>query len=1072
MRKISILLLSFLLILCAILGISACNNSGDDKEITSSDIYKKVNPSVALVSINKLQGSTSGSGFFIDKNGTLVTNYHVIKDGLFGTVQLHNGSKADIGNVLGYDENLNIAVLETKATNTTPIVINQMNSVEVGDKVYAIGYSSSTELESSSSIFSTGMVSSFLSDATLEYIQSNIEITERSSGGVLINSAGKVIGITTAKVNVNGSNHMNLSIPIEEVNNVVLNVNESLEIVTKRHYPVYVNFYVDRNLYHCQKLQYEQMATSISPDKLGYTFDGWYIDENFTTPYDFSQKVLKTFNLYAKFNINNYKVIFNLNSGSWTDSVPDDTWTINNCDTNLPIPSRAGYLFEGWTDGKGNYIDAFPASSNLGDLVFDAHWIEGAEGLTIKGNEIIKYNGTADSINIPLSYRGKSVTKIGTEAFSHCTSLKKIVFTTNISEIGDYAFDGCGNLFEIIIPKSVTTVGIFAFRDCRTVIYCEANTRPEGWNIFWNTTSPVVWDYDNNFIDINGYTYIVSNNIRYRLKDGLATVVMQPLSLAGNIKIPEYINYEDKKYKVTSISAYSFYNCVNLITIEIPKTVLKIETNSFYGCTSLETIILPFVGESRDATAYKGVFGYIFGYTTVEAENVSDFASSSTEFMNKQYGKVENAIWQYTCHNKFGGAAYHYKVQSYHYFIPKSLREVILTDQTIINISSFNGCYMLNNISLNSNIEKIDSYAFYCCTSLKDILIPNTVTLIGESAFFGCNGFTDIVIPNSVTYIGKSAFENCNSIVSLQLPFVGTQKNGGAIYFTNIFGAKPSSSEENKVPASLKKVIVMGGSSICKGAFANCYYITDIVLPDSIITIDIGAFENCKSLKSFNIPKNVKTIGNYAFYGCENITNFSIPNTVETIGNYAFSNCYNLIRIEIGKKVNRIDYNAFLNCYNLKEIVIPNGLRTISNNVFTNCTSLQEIIIPDSVTYIGYGVFKGCTNLIRISIPETITEINNYTFENCINLSEIILPKGITRIGIAAFNNCNALKNIFFEGTSLDWDKIKIEMDNNPFLTAIHLFYSEDNPYLDGSETILYWRYDKDGKTPIIWKKN
>ena len=117
MRKLSVVLLSLLFILCAMLGISACNSSGDGKELPSSDIYKKVNPSVALVSINKLQGSTSGTGFFIDNNGTLVTNYNVIKDGVSGKLQLHNGTTADIGNVLGYDETLNIAVLETKATS-------------------------------------------------------------------------------------------------------------------------------------------------------------------------------------------------------------------------------------------------------------------------------------------------------------------------------------------------------------------------------------------------------------------------------------------------------------------------------------------------------------------------------------------------------------------------------------------------------------------------------------------------------------------------------------------------------------------------------------------------------------------------------------------------------------------------------------------------------------------------------------------------------------------------------------------------------------------------------------------
>lgn len=109
------------------------------KELSASEIYSQVNPSVAFVLIENLSGYSSGSGFFIDNNGTLVTNYHVIEDGLSGAIQMNDGKTAMIDKVLGFDKKLDIAILATSATNTKPVTISKI-PVQVGDTVYAIGY--------------------------------------------------------------------------------------------------------------------------------------------------------------------------------------------------------------------------------------------------------------------------------------------------------------------------------------------------------------------------------------------------------------------------------------------------------------------------------------------------------------------------------------------------------------------------------------------------------------------------------------------------------------------------------------------------------------------------------------------------------------------------------------------------------------------------------------------------------------------------------------------------------------------------------------------------------------------
>jgi len=106
-------------------------------ELKAEQIYEKVNPSVAFLLMTQPSALVSGSGFFIDTNGTLVTNYHVIKDAYSGSIQTCDGKIATISKVIGYDETLDIAILQTTAKNTKPVTRSTEQS-QVGETVYAI----------------------------------------------------------------------------------------------------------------------------------------------------------------------------------------------------------------------------------------------------------------------------------------------------------------------------------------------------------------------------------------------------------------------------------------------------------------------------------------------------------------------------------------------------------------------------------------------------------------------------------------------------------------------------------------------------------------------------------------------------------------------------------------------------------------------------------------------------------------------------------------------------------------------------------------------------------------------
>ncbi|MBR4237299.1 leucine-rich repeat protein [bacterium] len=96
------------------------------------------------------------------------------------------------------------------------------------------------------------------------------------------------------------------------------------------------------------------------------------------------------------------------------------------------------------------------------------------------------------SVTIP-----DSITEIGYYAFSGCSSLTSIVIPNSVTSIREYAFSECSSLTSIIIPKSVTSIGYRAFYYCSSLtIYCEAESKPDGWDSSWNPNNkPVTWNY-------------------------------------------------------------------------------------------------------------------------------------------------------------------------------------------------------------------------------------------------------------------------------------------------------------------------------------------------------------------------------------------------------------------------------------------------------------------------------------------------------------------------------------------------------------------------------------------------
>src|SRR5947208_12575292 len=185
---------------------AAPGESLDGEEQNNISVYKKNIPSVVNVTSRAMAfdffyglvpQEGQGSGFIIDKEGHILTNYHVIAEARQVEVTLHNRKKYR-ATIVGTDRSHDLAIIQIKAPDLQPMVLGESRNLQVGQKVYAIGNPFGL-----SGTLTSGIVSSIRSvqepdGMTIdEAIQTDAAINPGNSGGPLLNWHGEVIGINT-----------------------------------------------------------------------------------------------------------------------------------------------------------------------------------------------------------------------------------------------------------------------------------------------------------------------------------------------------------------------------------------------------------------------------------------------------------------------------------------------------------------------------------------------------------------------------------------------------------------------------------------------------------------------------------------------------------------------------------------------------------------------------------------------------------------------------------------------------------------------------------------------------------
>jgi S1-C subfamily serine protease/Flp pilus assembly protein TadD len=199
------------------------------KVLELADLAELVGPSVVHVKMN----SYTGSGFVLDREGTIVTNFHVIEDETVGTIVFSDRTTAPIVGYLGVWPEKDIALLkvECKPDKLHPLPL-ATSTPRQGERVAAFGSPQGLQQTMTEGICSAIRESEELhtlipTDIDAILIQTNAPISQGNSGGPLVNLQGMVVGINTLASNQSIQN-LNFAVSIAELPPLLLTRSESV----------------------------------------------------------------------------------------------------------------------------------------------------------------------------------------------------------------------------------------------------------------------------------------------------------------------------------------------------------------------------------------------------------------------------------------------------------------------------------------------------------------------------------------------------------------------------------------------------------------------------------------------------------------------------------------------------------------------------------------------------------------------------------------------------------------------------------------------------------------------------
>ncbi len=314
--------------------------------------------------------------------------------------------------------------------------------------------------------------------------------------------------------------------------------------------------------------------------------------------------------------------------------------------------------------------------------------------------------------------------------------------------------------------------------------------------------------------------------------------------------------------------------------------------------------------------------------------------------------------------------------------------------------SPFYGHNDIRTVEIGYGVTSVGDYAFYGCGQLRNISLPEeTMETIGKSAFEGNTKLEAILIPSGVETLGENCFRDCAALATVGMGSGVKKIKDGAFHGCT----------------KLWDVYVEGGEDF----FAPLYVGDDNEPLQNSNPITECEFGRCGETQIWFYDGVDKTL---TVLGEGEMEEFDYDMNPAPFSNLEAK------KAVIGKSVGSVSDWAFYDLPDLEEISVEAGSAylTVENRALYNAQKTRLIAFPNN------------SNVVTLRIPEGVKEIAPGAAGNAKKLFQVFVPKSLETVGYGAFEYCEGLKEVYYAGTKLAWDKIGIDDANDPLLNASH----------------------------------